>query len=244
MLINIIFLIIIVNYVQSQTELILPPLPYEYNALEPVLSEHLMKLHHDKHHQAYTTKANAVLKSIIIDETSNDQLKDLAKQPIEVILSHLQELPEKYQLTLRNNGGGYINHKLFFSMLRKPTVTAAENLPTGLLLEAIENSFSSFDKFKDMFTNASINLFGSGWIWLFVDAQTKQLAINFTVNQDNPIMFDKDHVVLLGIDVWEHAYYPVYENRRNEYVDNFWRIINWDFVESLYTQGTTKRHDL
>ncbi|CAF1174448.1 unnamed protein product [Rotaria sordida] len=245
MFIPIIFLvIIIINYVQSQTELILPPLPYEYNALEPILSEHLMRLHHDKHHQAYTTKANAALKSMFTDETSNNELKDLAKQPIEVILTHLQNLPEKYRLTLRNNGGGYINHKLFFSMLRKPTATVTENKPTGPLFEAIENSFGSFDKFKDMFTTSSINLFGSGWIWLFIDAQAKQLSINFTVNQDNPIMFDKDHVVLLGIDLWEHAYYPVYENRRNEYVDNFWRIINWPVVESLYTQGTTKRHDL
>ncbi|CAF4754524.1 unnamed protein product, partial [Rotaria sp. Silwood2] len=157
-----------VNYGQSQTELILPALPYDYYALEPILSEHLIRLHHDKHFSEYKTKANAILKSIMDDEMYNNQLKNLAKQPIEYILTHIQQLPEKYQLPLRNNGGGYVNHKIFFSMLRKPTVMSAENLPTGLLLEAIENSFGSFDRFKEMFTAASVNIFGSGWIWLYI----------------------------------------------------------------------------
>jgi Fe-Mn family superoxide dismutase len=177
---------VIVGYVQSQTELILTPLPYAYNAIEPVLSEHLMRLHHDKHFQAYTTKANAALKAIVVDKKSPEQLKELAKQPIELILTHLQHLPEQYHLTLRHNGGGYVNHKLFFSMLQTPTATVAENQPTGPLLEAIEKNFGSFDKFKEMFTNASVNLFGSGWVWLYIDAQTKQLVLNFTANQDNP----------------------------------------------------------
>ncbi|CAF3401542.1 unnamed protein product [Rotaria socialis] len=244
MFVSIIFLSIIVSYAQSQIELTLPPLPYEYNALEPVLSEKLMRLHHDKHHQAYTTKTNAALNAMATDETSDDQSKELAKLPIEVILTQIQRIPEKYQSTLRNNGGGYVNHKLFFSMLRKPTATATENQPTGPLFDAIENSFGSFDRFKEMFTSASVNLFGSGWVWLYINAPTKQLTINATMNQDNPTMFDKDRVILLGIDVWEHAYYPVYENRRNEYVDNFWRIINWSFVESLFTQGTARHSDL
>jgi len=129
-------------------------------------------------------------------------------------------------------------------MLKTPTTTATENQPTGPLLEAIEKSFGSFDKFKELFSAASINLFGSGWVWLYIDARTKQLVLNFTANQDNPIMFDKNHVVLLGIDLWEHAYYPVYENRRNEYVENFWRIVNWPFVAQLYTEGQAKRSDL
>ncbi|CAF4246977.1 unnamed protein product [Rotaria sp. Silwood2] len=244
MITSIILLAIFVNYGQSQTELILPALPYDYYALEPILSEHLIRLHHDKHFSEYKTKANAILKSIMDDEMYNNQLKNLAKQPIEYILTHIQQLPEKYQLPLRNNGGGYVNHKIFFSMLRKPTVMSAENLPTGLLLEAIENSFGSFDRFKEMFTAASVNIFGSGWIWLYIDAQSKLLSINFTINQDNPIIFDKNHAVLLCIDLWEHAHYPVYENYQNEYVNNFWRIINWPFVESLYTQGITKRHEL
>jgi len=148
------------------------------------------------------------------------------------------------RVRLRHNGGGYINHKLFFSTLRRPTATADENLPTGPLLEAIVKSFGSFNKFKELFTAASVNLFGSGWVWLYIDARTNQLVLNYTANQDNPIMFDKNHVVVLGIDLWEHAYYPVYENRRSEYVENFWRIVNWPFVEQLYTEGRKQRSDL
>ena len=172
--------------VQSQTQLTVPPLPYAYNALEPVLSEKLMRLHHDKHFQSYTTKTNEALKAMIADEKLSKELKDLANQPIELILTHLQTLPEQYHLALRHQGGGYINHKLFFTLLKSPTTTAAENKPTGALLEAIEKNFSSFDKFKEMFTNASVNLFGSGWVWLYIDAHTKQLVLNFTANQDNP----------------------------------------------------------
>lgn len=171
---------------QAQMELTVPPLPYAYNAIEPVLSEKLMRLHHDKHFQSYTTKTNEALKAMIADEKVTKELKDLVKQPIELILTHLQHLPEAYHLSLRNNGGGYINHKLFFSILKTPMGTAAENKPTGALLEAIEKNFSSFDKFKEMFTNASVNLFGSGWVWLYIDAHTKQLVLNFTANQDNP----------------------------------------------------------
>jgi len=182
----ILLLTIIVNCVQSQTELTVPPLPYAYNALEPVLSEHLMHLHHDKHLQGYTTKTNAALKAMTVDEKANNQLKELAKEPLELILTHLQHLPEQYHIALRHNGGGYLNHKLFFSMLRTPTATAAENKPTGPLLEAIEKVFGSFDKFKEMFTTASLNLFGSGWVWLYIDGPTKQLVLNFTANQDNP----------------------------------------------------------
>ena len=181
-----VLLAIATGYVQSQTELTVTPLPYAYNALEPVLSEKLMQLHHDKHFQTYTTKTNAALKAILADEKAPKELKELAKQPIELILTHLQHLPEVYHLALRHNGGGYINHKLFFSLLKAPTATAAENKPTGPLLEAIEKNFGSFDKFKEMFSNASLNLFGSGWVWLYIDAHTKQLVLNFTANQDNP----------------------------------------------------------
>jgi len=203
-----------------------------------------MRLHHDKHFQTYTNKSNFALKAIFADTKLGDKVKETAKQPIEVILTQLQNLPDQYHLALRHNGGGYLNHKLFFSMLKTPTATAAENKPTGPLLEAIEKSFGSFDKFKELFSAASVNLFGSGWVWLYIDARTKQLVLNFTANQDNPIMFDKNHVVVLGIDLWEHAYYPVYENRRQEYVENFWRIINWPFATQLYTEGQAKRSDL
>jgi len=240
----IVLLAIIAGCVQSQTELVLPPLPYAYNALEPVLSEHLMRLHHDKHHQAYTTKANDALKTLVADEKSTAQLKDLAKQPIEVILTHLDQIPEPYHVALRHHGGGYVNHKLFFSMLRKPTAKANENKPTGELLTAIEKGFGSFDKFKELFSKASSELFGSGWIWAIIDGQSKELILYFTSNQDNPTMFDRNHVIVLGIDLWEHAYYPDYENRRQEYIDGFWRLVNWPYVAQLYTEGRAKHVDL
>lgn len=181
-----VLLAIALGCAQSQTQLIVPPLPYAYNALEPVLSEKLMHLHYDKHFQSYATKSNEALKAMVADEKLSKELKDLASQPIELILTHLQHLPEQYHLALRHQGGGFVNHKLFFTLLKTPTATAAENKPTGALLEAIEKNFSSFDKFKEMFTNASVNLFGSGWVWLYIDAQTKQLVLNFTANQDNP----------------------------------------------------------
>jgi len=235
---------IIIGCVHSQTELTVSPLPYAYNALEPVISEHLMRLHHDKHFQTYTDKSNIALKALFADTQHGGKLKEIVQQPIEVILTQLQNLPDQYHIALRHNGGGYINHKLFFSMLKAPTATVAENQPTGPLLEAIKKSFGSFDKFKELFSAASVNLFGSGWVWLYIDARTKQLVLNFTANQDNPIMFDKNHTVVLGIDLWEHAYYPVYENRRNEYVENFWRIVNWPFVSQLYTEGQSRLSDL
>jgi len=244
MLAAIVLLAIIAGCVQSQTELVLPPLPYDYKALEPVLSEHLMRLHHDKHHQAYTTKANDALKSLVADEKTPAPLKDLAKQPIEVVLTHLDQIPEPYHVTLRHQGGGYVNHKLFFSMLRKPTATANENKPTGELLKAIEKAFGSFDKFKESFSKASANFFGSGWIWTIIDSESKDLILYFTSNQDNPTMFDRNHVIVLGIDLWEHAYYPDYENRRQEYIDGFWRLVNWPYVAQLYKEGSAKRVDL
>jgi len=244
MFIATVLLLAIAGCVQSQRQLTLEPLPYAYDALEPVLSKHLMELHHDKHHQAYTTKTNAVLKAVIADPKVTPALRELANQPIEVILTRLGEFPEDYRMELQHQGGGYLNHKWFWSMLQKPTTTAAENRPTGALWDAIQKSFGSFDKFKEMFSTASLKLFGSGWIWLYVDSKTKELTLNFTLNQDNPIMFDKNHIVLMGIDLWEHAYYPVYENRRNEYVDNFWRIVNWPWVLQRYTEGMAMHKDL
>ncbi|CAF2660044.1 unnamed protein product [Rotaria sp. Silwood2] len=240
----VILFFITIHCVYSQTELTLPTLPYAYNALEPIFSEHLMRLHYDKHFQTYTNKSNIVLKTMFTDTQSDNKLKEIVKQPIEVILTQLQNIPYQYQLALRYNGGGYFNHKLFFSMLKKPTVIGNENKPMGPLLQAIEKSFGSFDKFKELFSNISNEFFGSGWIWLYIDAQTKHLVLNYTVNQDNPIMYDKNHIILLCIDLWEHAYYPVYENRRNEYVENFWRLVNWPFVSQLYIEGQTNRSDL
>jgi len=239
-----ILLAIAIGCVHSQTELTLPPLPYAYNALEPVISERLMRLHYDRHFRTYANQTNVALKAMFFDRILNDTIKAIAKQPIEVILTQVQTLPDQYHIALRHSGGGYLNHKLFFSMLKPPTTTAAENKLTGPLLEAIERSFGSFDKFKELFSGLAVSLFGSGWIWLYIEAGQKRLVLNFTANQDNPIIFNKDHVVVLGIDLWEHAYYLDYEDRRSEYVENFWRLVNWPYVTKLYTDGQARRSDL
>ena len=187
MFIRSIFLVaIFIAYVHSQTQLTLPPLPYEYNALEPVLSEHAVRLHYHKHFQAYINRTNIALQALFNDTHHGGKFKDIAQQPIEVILTQLSTLPAQFNVALRYNGGGYLNHKLFFSFLRTPTATAAENRPTGPLLEAIEKSFGSFDKFQELFSAASVNLMGSGYVWLYIDARNKHLVLNFTGNQDNP----------------------------------------------------------
>ena len=186
MFIGAILLVAIISCVHAQTELTLPALPYAYNALEPVLSERLLRLHHDKHFQTYTNQTNIALKALFTDTQHAGKFKEISQKPIEVILTQLQTLPDQYHVGLRHNGGGYLNHKLFFSMLRAPTAKAAENRPTGQLLEMIEKSFGTFEKFQELFSAASVNLFGSGWVWLYIDARTNQLVLNFTANQDNP----------------------------------------------------------
>lgn len=211
-------ILLFIGFVQSYTELQLPPLAYPYNALEPVLSERLMQLHHQKHHRAYTDKANVALKEMAHDE--NPMIRTIADQPIEKILTDFDRIPEKYRLTLRQHGGGFLNHKLFFSMLRSPTTE--ENRAEGGLFTAIEKTFQSWEKFREVFTSKAMSVFGSGWVWLYVDGPNGQLVINSTANQDNPwvtenvsliqysvpsfrIMFDATHRVILGIDLWEHG---------------------------------------
>lgn len=186
MFIAAILVAIAIGCVHSQTQLTLPPLPYAYTALEPVLSEHLMRLHHDKHFQTYANKSNVALNAMFVDTQNGGKLKEFAAQPIEVILTQLQNLPDQYHLALRHNGGGYVNHRFFFQILKAPTATVAENKPTGALLEATEKVFGSFEKFRELFSAASVNLFGSGWVWLYIDGRTKQLVLNYTANQDNP----------------------------------------------------------
>lgn len=183
---SILCLTIFIASIYGQTQLTLPPLPYAYNALEPVLSEHAVRIHYDKHFQGYVNRTNIALKALFNDTQHGEKFKDIAQQPIEVILTQLSTLPGQFHVALRYNGGGYLNHKLFFSILRTPTATAAENRPTGPLLEAIEKSFGSFDKFQELFSAVSVNLMGSGYVWLYIDARTKHLVMNFTANQDNP----------------------------------------------------------
>jgi superoxide dismutase, Fe-Mn family len=188
-----------------------PDLPYGYAALEPHIDERTMQIHHDKHHQAYVDNANKAL-----DGT------EWADRPFESVLAQLDIIPEDKRTAVRNNVGGHANHSLFWTVL-SPNGGGA---PGGALGEAIDGAFGSFDAFKEQFTNAGMTRFGSGWAWLVWDGTG--LAVKSTPNQDSPIM--DGEVPLLGLDVWEHAYYLNYQNRRADYVAAFWNVVNWDEV--------------
>ncbi len=193
----------------------LSPLPYDYNALEPHVDEMTMRVHHDKHHAAYTTNLNNAIEGT-----------ELASLSIEDILRKgVNALPT----SVRNNGGGFYNHNLFWQMMSPQ----GGGEPTGELAAAINQTFGSFSAFKDEFSKAAMGRFGSGWAWL-VYANGK-LEITSTPNQDAPIMEGK--AALLGIDVWEHAYYLKYQNRRADYVAAWWNVVNWDFVARLYAEA-------
>ncbi|TVQ98113.1 MAG: superoxide dismutase [Spirochaetaceae bacterium] len=193
-----------------------PDLPYAYNALEPYIDEQTMKIHHDKHHAAYTTKLNAAVEGTEYASWSAEQLvRDYAK------------LPGNIQGAVRNNGGGHVNHNLFWQILKKNE----GGKPTGTLAPAIDNAFGSFDDFKKHFSDAAATRFGSGWAWLVVGTNRK-LEVVSTPNQDNPITDGK--IPIVGLDVWEHAYYLKYQNRRPEYIDAFFNVVNWDKVNELY----------
>ncbi len=190
----------------------LPPLPYPYDALEPHIDARTMEIHHTKHHGAYTTNLNNALANIPNAPTNiEDIMREVSKYPVAV----------------RNNGGGYYNHNLFWKIM-KPN---GGGQPQGDLADAINRYFGSFDKFKEIFSNAAATRFGSGWAWLIVKADGS-LAVTSTPNQDNPLMdvVEEKGKPILGIDVWEHAYYLKYQNRRPEYISAFWNVINWDEV--------------
>jgi Fe-Mn family superoxide dismutase len=188
-----------------------PPLPYDYNALEPTIDEETMHLHHDKHHQAYVTNANNAL-----DGT------EWADKPVEDVLKSLSQLPSDKQGPVRNNAGGHYNHSLFWEWM-SPNGGGA---PDGALASAIDAAFGSFDDFKAQFKAAGVGRFGSGWAWLVHDGSG--IAIVSTANQDNPISDGK--TPLLGVDVWEHAYYLKYQNRRPDYLDAWWNVVSWPKV--------------
>lgn len=190
----------------------LPKLDYSYNALEPYIDAQTMEIHHTKHHGAYTTNLNNALANIPNAPTNiEDILREVSKYPVAV----------------RNNGGGYYNHNLFWKVM-KPN---GGGLPQGDLADAINRYFGSFDKFKEVFSNAAATRFGSGWAWLIVKSDGS-LAVTSTPNQDNPLMdvVEEKGKPILGLDVWEHAYYLKYQNRRPEYISAFWNVINWDEV--------------
>lgn len=195
----------------------LPPLPYPSNALEPHIDQQTMEIHHDKHHAAYVNNLNKALEG----------QPDLANKSIEELLASLNTLPQNIQTAVRNNGGGHANHTLFWSLLK--VNNGAE--PTGDLANAINQAFGSFEAFKQQFAAAAAGRFGSGWAWLVV-APDGSLSITSTPNQDTPLMEGKTPI--LGLDVWEHAYYLKYQNRRPDYVNAFWNVVNWDEVARLY----------
>ena len=194
----------------------LPQLEYEYNALEPYIDEQTMRIHHSKHHQAYTDNFNKAIE--------NTDLKD--KEP-EDIIKNLNKVPESIRTAVRNHGGGYVNHKLFWQILKKDVKIKGE------IEKAILKKFGSFDKFKEEFSNAAMTQFGSGWAWLVVNKG--QLEIVKTPNQDSPLTEGKTPI--LCIDIWEHSYYLLYKQNRAEYIKNFFNVINWDRVNELYLKA-------
>jgi len=198
----------------------LPPLPYPSDALEPSIDKQTMEIHHGKHHAAYVTNLNKAL----------EQAPDLQNKPIEDLLkNNLAAVPESIKTAVRNNGGGHINHSMFWTILGPK----AGGSPTGNLAAAINSAFGSFDKFKEQFADAAAKRFGSGWAWLVKDGN--KVAITSTPNQDNPIMEGKYPII--GLDVWEHAYYLKYQNRRPEYVTAWWNVVRWDEAEKRFNSG-------
>lgn len=194
----------------------LPPLPYAYNALEPAIDEQTMRIHHDKHHDGYVNNLNAALKDH----------PDLAGLSVEALIGQLAKVPESIRGAVRNNGGGHYNHTLFWEIM----APGGPAEPTGALAAAIKSSFGGFDQFKEQFQKAGMTRFGSGWAWL-VQAGSG-LAIESSPNQDNPVMDGKS--VILGCDVWEHAYYLKYQNRRADYLAAWWGTVNWSVVAARF----------
>ena len=201
----------------------LPPLPYATDALEPHIDARTMEIHHDKHHAAYVTNLNAAIAEI----------PHLQGNSVENLLRDLGAVPESVRTRVRNNGGGHFNHTLFWQMMKKN----GGGEPKGDLAKAIEKSFGSFNAFKDQFSKAALGQFGSGWAWLEWDRE-KDLQIQATPNQDSPLQLSREP--LLGVDVWEHAYYLKYQNRRAEYVAAWWNVVDWDFVADRYAKRNVK----
>ena len=195
-----------------------PPLPYDYAALEPHIDEQTMRLHHDKHHQAYVDNANAALEGT-----------PLADKPVDHILTNLDILPADKQTAARNNVGGHANHSLFWEIMTPD----GGGEPGGALADAIADTFDSLDTLKQQLNDTGVKRFGSGWSWLVHDGTG--LAVYSTANQDSPML--TDDVPLLGIDVWEHAYYLKYQNRRPDYLAAWWNVVNWDAVAERYQEA-------
>ncbi len=201
----------------------LPPLPYAYDALEPYIDAQTMQLHHDKHHATYVTNLNNAVKGT--------QFESLA---VGDVIRRLNEVPENIRTAVRNNGGGHLNHSMFWQIM-KPNGGGA---PTGEIASAIDSAFGSFDAFKTAFNDAGAKRFGSGWAWLVLDGSGK-LQVTSTANQDNPTT--DGLFAILGNDVWEHAYYLKYQNRRPEYLSAWWNVVNWDEVNKRFAEARAGR---
>jgi len=195
-----------------------PPLPYDYGALEPHIDEQTMHLHHDKHHQAYVDNVNKALEGTELDG-----------KPVEHVLTNLEVLPDDKQAVVKNNAGGHINHSMFWEIMSPD----GGGEPTGALADAINDLWGSFDDLKKAVNDAGVKRFGSGWTWLVHDGTG--LAVYSTPNQDAPIL--NDDFPLLGNDVWEHAYYLKYQNRRPEYLEAWWNVVNWDAVSARFDRA-------
>jgi Fe-Mn family superoxide dismutase len=198
----------------------LPQLKFAFDALEPAIDARTMEIHHDKHHAAYVTNLNKALESAT----------DLYDRSIEDILRTINSVPEAIRTAVRNNGGGHANHSLFWDVLNP----GGKREPSSALLKEIEKTFVSYDAFMEKFSTAATTRFGSGWAWLVVDGE-KKLQVYSTANQDSPFM--DGHTPVLGLDVWEHAYYLNYQNRRPDYIKAFWSVVNWSFVEQEFDKA-------
>ena len=198
----------------------LPPLSYPFNALEPHIDAKTMEIHHDKHHQAYITNANNALKDH----------PDLAAKPVDELIADLSQVPESIRTVVRNNAGGHSNHSFFWKIIG-PNAGGA---PKGTLADAINSTFGGFDAFKEKLQGAGASRFGSGWAWLVVNKG--KLEITSTANQDSPIMEGQKPII--GVDVWEHSYYLLYQNRRPDYLKAWWNVVNWDQAEKNFTAAS------
>lgn len=198
----------------------LPQLPYAYDALEPHIDARTMEIHHTKHHNAYVTNLNAAIEGT-----------DLGNQSIEALVAAIDKVPENIRTAVRNNGGGHANHSLFWTIM----APAAGGEPSGALADVIKSQLNGFAAFKEAFSKAAMGRFGSGWAWLSVDKQ-KKLVVESTPNQDSPLM--SGNTPILGLDVWEHAYYLHYQNRRADYVAAFFNVVNWPAVAERYAAAT------
>lgn len=198
----------------------LPKLPYDYKALEPYIDEMTMKIHHDKHHGGYVDNLNKLLEGT-----------EFIEMDITKLVTKLDKIPEEIRQKVKNNAGGHVNHSLFWEIMRAPAGEEG-TVPTGNLLEAINFAFGDFSSFQDKFLEAATGRFGSGWAWLISDEG--KLAIESTANQDSPLMENK--IPILGVDVWEHAYYLQYQNRRADYIKAWWNVVNWQKVATNFSK--------